>query len=967
MASRVGIREVCRQRKDGVPDARVSPNPAEPHAPGGTSGAARGGVGGAPSGPPEPPPAPDVESPEGSGLAERLRDSERRLRHSEELLRLATEVTRTGVWELDCATGAISHNDVCFAMFGVTQFGGTYGDFLRLVHPEDRAVVTGRIDEAVSRREDYDCEYRIVWPDGAVRWIAGRGRAFYADDGRPLRMVGTLVDVTDRHADKRLRDSEERFRQMAENIDAVFYVVDPELRRALYVSPAYERVWGRPCQTFYDNPASFIDSIHPQDRARAMDVVRRHDRQGEVEYRVVRPDGGVRWVRDRFFAVRDAGGRVVRITGIAEDVTGRKAAEAAEREAEERFRAFMDHSPAVAFMKDEHGRYVYFNRPFAERFGATPETWLGRDDYELRPAPLARVLRDSDLRVLAGGSPVEQHLTVPDPAGRPRQWLTMKFPFRDGAGRLLVGGVAVDVTERVRAEAEVRESNDRYQALFDATFDAVVMHESGVVLGVNRSFCDLFGYAADELVGRDAIDLVLPPESRDVVLAHLAASTEACYEVVMRRKDGGTFPAEIRGRTIDYKGRRLRVASIRDLTERKAAERARRAMEEQAAQSQRVEAVGRLAGGIAHEFNNLLTIIIGYCEPAAAEALAAGLPAGRDLTEVVRAAERGSQLADQLLTFARKRPVQPQPLALDMLVEGVRAMLGRLLGEMIEVACPHEAGLWPVLADAGQVEQVLVNLAINARDAMPQGGTLTIESHNAPLAESDPARPPHLRPGRYVRLAVSDTGVGMDEEVRRHAFEPFFTTKGVGRGTGLGLSICYGIVSQSGGDISVRSEPNVGTTFTIYLPAAGEAAAGADRPDPAEKPDPEPPPPAAAPAPGGETVLLAEDETLIRMFAAQALRAAGYRVIEAGDGQEALDAARRHAGPLHALVTDVGMPRLGGPEVARRLRAEVPGLRVLFCTGYGEHTVAGEAVLRKPFRPADLAAAVRRLLDAPTT
>jgi PAS domain S-box-containing protein len=608
-------------------------------------------------------------------------------------------------------------------------------------------------------------------------------------------------------------------------------------------------------------------------------------------------------------------------------------------------------------MKDEQGRYVYFNRRFAETFGATAEAWLGRTDFDLRPEPLARELRESDQRVLREGRPVAVDVTVPDPAGREFYWLGMKFPFRDSAGRLLVGGVAVDVTERVRAEAGMREVSDRYQALFDSTFDAVIMHEAGVVLGMNRAACELFGYAQEEVLGRYAIDMVLPPESREWVLRQIRAGTESCYETVMWRKDGTTFPAEIRGRTIDYKGRPVRVASIRDLTARRAEEAARHAVEEQVAQSQRLEAVGRLAGGIAHEFNNLLTIIIGYCEPAAKEAVVARLPSGGELFEVVRAAERGAELAGQLLTFARKRPVQPEPFALDAMMERVKAMLARLLGEGIELVCPHESGLWPVLADAGQVEQVLVNLALNARDAMPQGGTLTIESDNADLTPDDPARPADLRPGRYVRLAVSDSGVGMSEEVRQHAFEPFFTTKGIGRGTGLGLSICYGIVRQNGWHISLRSGAEAGTTFTIYLPAAASDA----------PPQPAPPPPAedAPRAARGQTVLLAEDETLIRVVAARALRARGYQVIEAGDGQDALEQAKKHAGPLHALVTDVGMPRIGGIELARRLREDAPGLPVLFCTGYGEEAVQGERVVRKPFRPADLAAAVDALLDGP--
>jgi PAS domain S-box-containing protein len=362
------------------------------------------------------PPEPHAVTGEEAALVERLLDSERRLRGSQELVRLATEVTGTGVWEWDLATGVISHNDVCFAMFGAATFGGTYEDFLRFVHLDDRATVNARIRRAVDEHTDYDCEYRIVRPDGTVRRIIGRGRALYAPDGHPLRMVGTLVDVTDRLAEQRLRESEERFRQMAENIDAVFYVADPELNRMLYVSPAYERIWGRTVQSLYDRPTSFLDAVHPDDRERTAAMSHDPQREGDIEYRVVRPDGAVRWVRARRFGVKDPAGRTVRVTGIAEDVTDRKAAEAALREAEGRFRTFMDHTPAVAFMKDEQGRYVYFNHTFARRFGASEETWLGRTDFELRPEPLARALRDSDLEVLRAGGPVESSLTVPDTA-----------------------------------------------------------------------------------------------------------------------------------------------------------------------------------------------------------------------------------------------------------------------------------------------------------------------------------------------------------------------------------------------------------------------------------------------------------------------------------------------------------------------------------------------------------------------
>jgi signal transduction histidine kinase/ActR/RegA family two-component response regulator len=385
------------------------------------------------------------------------------------------------------------------------------------------------------------------------------------------------------------------------------------------------------------------------------------------------------------------------------------------------------------------------------------------------------------------------------------------------------------------------------------------------------------------------------------------------------------------------------VLTFRDVTERKK-------LEEDLRQAQKMEAVGRLAGGVAHDFNNLLTVITGY-----SSLLSSGLEAGhawRDpLEEIQKAADRAASLTRQLLAFSRKQVLRPVPLDLNRVIQNLDKMLRRVIREDVEIVHELAPDLWPVRADPAQLEQVLLTLVTNARDAMPQGGRVTVATANVPAGEAG-AR----GAGRRVRLAVSDTGLGMDDAVRERLFEPFYTTKELGKGTGLGLASVYGTVQQSGGSIHVTSAPGRGSNFVIHLPAALQEEA-------------------AAPAPGGlprgsETVLLVEDEEAIRGLARRVLEQLGYTELTASEGNEALAVADQHAATIHLLATDVIMPTLHGPELARRLTAKRPGMRVLYMSGYTDSVLLGTGLLRgethllnKPFTPTDLAGAVREALD----
>jgi two-component system cell cycle sensor histidine kinase/response regulator CckA len=513
------------------------------------------------------------------------------------------------------------------------------------------------------------------------------------------------------------------------------------------------------------------------------------------------------------------------------------------------------------------------------------------------------------------------------------------------------------LTPNLGAEAQL------VQTILDSTGEAVLLaDERGGLVYASAAASAILGAFSkdaegDALSWLDRLDLRLadgqtpcPAAEQPLALA-LRGQTVEGIELVLRRASNGVVWLRATARPLFDAAGRLRgaVVAFRDVTERKR-------LQEQYLQAQKMEALGRLASGVAHDFNNLLTVISGYGELIQAQ-LAPGDPLRELLAEVCKASERGSALTRQLLAFSRKRAAQPQLLDLNALVRDAAAMLDRLLGESIRLHTRLDPASGSVQADPGQIEQVLLNLAVNARDAMPQGGRLTLSTDAVTLGDTATSHRPGLRPGPYVLLSVSDTGTGISDEVRARLFEPFFTTKGPGKGTGLGLATVADIVRQCGGLIEVESTPGHGATFTLYLPCCAAAPAAAE------------PAPLPQPASGNETILLVEDDEAVRSLCARVLQGHGYRVLEAADGPEALAACVAYRGPIHLLVADLVLPRLGGRELASRLRARQRTLQVLFLSGYPESasasagSSAAEALLAKPFPAVVLAARVRSLLD----
>jgi PAS domain S-box-containing protein len=517
--------------------------------------------------------------------------------------------------------------------------------------------------------------------------------------------------------------------------------------------------------------------------------------------------------------------------------------------------------------------------------------------------------------------------------------------------------IARDITERKRAEAELRQSEERYRDLVENAHDIIYSHDlEGNYTSMNKAAELITGYTPEEALCMN-LSQMMPaeylPTAQEMVARKLAGEKVTAYETELIAKDGHRVAVEANTKLVFQNGLPVGVQGIaRDVTHRKN-------LEDQLRQSQKLEGIGQLAGGIAHDFNNLLTAINGYSSLALQRI--EGNPSVRIyLEEIKKAGDRAANLTRQLLAFGRKQILQPLPLNLNDIVTDMSKMLRRLIGEDIDLTAKLDPELQKIQADPGQVEQVLVNLIVNARDAMPQGGKLTIETTNVELDREYASTHVGANPGAYVVLAVSDTGTGMNEQVRQQIFEPFFTTKEKGKGTGLGLSTVYGVVKQSGGNIWVYSEPNHGTTFKVYLPALASASSSSE-PKAADSPVPR----------GSETVLLVEDEEVVRGLARQILEEAGYRVLVAQQGEEAVRFCNEHANEIHLLLTDVVMPGAGGKVVADRLSAMRPGIKVLFMSGYTDEAIVHHGVLdsnvefiQKPFTPLGLSKKVREVLDS---
>ncbi|HSO33081.1 MAG TPA: PAS domain S-box protein [Labilithrix sp.] len=829
--------------------------------------------------------------------------------------------------------------------------------------PEDRLRMASSVDRFVrSGERDETLTFRVRHGDGSIRWIETTATNLL-DDPDVRAIVCNHRDITER---KLAEDKVGEGRRLLEEAQAIAHVGSWSsgvgVKAELSWSPECYRIFGLPQGTPM-TVESFMGGVHPADReavAHASHAATAHNASYDIEHRVQWPDGQLRWVRERAVVERDAAGRATRMIGTVADITDQRTADQGLRASEERYRRIVESTSEGVWMYDGEGVTTFMNGPMAEMLGYTVEEAAGKPINAFTDDAIAA---QAETPVEGRRGREGRHDVRLRRKDGSMLWASMQANALFGAGGRFDGGVAL-LTD-VSAQRIADEARAHLAAIVESSEDAILSTSlSGEIKTWNRGAEQLFQYSAAEVVGQN-VAMFTPAGAADEEARRVSESLARGepvqhYETQRRRRDGSLVDVALTTSPIrDSDGTMIgRAKTARDLTASRRAAAALRSTEEQFRQAQKMEAVGRLAGGVAHDFNNLLSVVLSYSSLAVAD-LKQGDPLRDDMREIQAAGERGTALTRQLLAFSRQQVLQPRVIDVSEIVDGMRSMLGRLLGEDVDLSVVRGSDIGRVHADPGQIEQVVMNLAVNARDAMPDGGSLTISLANVELDGASSA-PEGAAPGPYVSVTVRDNGTGMDAATRARIFEPFFTTKEPGKGTGLGLATVFGIMNQSGGYVGVESSPGQGSAFTVYLPRTDQAVDA----------------PSSAGVPllrrGTETILLVEDESEVRAVARIILRRQGYEVLEAANGGEAFLIAQDYSPPIHLLLTDVVMPRMSGRKLAEQLALQRPEMKLLFVSGYTDDAIvrhgvleAGVAFLQKPFSPDSLLRKVRDVLDAP--
>ena len=823
-----------------------------------------------------------------------------------------------------------------------------------LYPPWAAEIITGEGIPAAISQGAWSGETAVFGPDGQERPVSQVIIAHGAGDGEVEYFSSIMRDTSaQKQVEQALRRSEDSFRQLfAANPQAL--MVHDLAGQMLEVNDAMLRAYGHTRDEFLALNVSSI--FPPAERVRFDAYLASRDPALPAdagEWRSVRKDGGEFWMHARAQALH-FGGRQARLV-LIEDVSARKQAE----DEVMRLVAILDATTDFVATAGMDGQVMYANealRALLEAPGS--DTTEGSSVLTIAEGhpPWARelVLNTAIPAALREGSwRGETALLAGDGREVPVSQVILAHNA-DGNGSPYLSTIMRDVSATRQAEATLQRREEDFRLLFEANPQAMWLFDPVTFrfLAVNQAAVRQYGYSPAEFLVMSESD-IRSPEEEKALATHLAAGSEDAAEWRHLRKDGAAIWVRLHVHPVEFGGRQALLVVADDMTERKQ-------MEAQFLQAQKMEGIGRLAGGIAHDFNNLLTAIVGYAELAQVS-LPDASPIRADIQQVVSAANRARDLTRQLLAFARRQVMQPKIVNLNDLVLDTQMLLRRLIGEDIELTALPDPALGFTRIDPGQLEQILVNLAVNARDAMPSGGELRIETANVTVGAGRLGYPADTTPGDYVRLTVADTGTGMSEATLAHVFEPFFTTKEPDKGTGLGLATCYGIVHQAGGQITVASVPGEGTSFNVYLPrvdallvvASGERSGDEIRGGP-------------------EGILLVEDDPVLRTLAGRALRAEGYRVVLAANGLEALDRLAQSGIEVDLVVTDVVMPQMSGLQLVERVLAEHGGTRVLLVSGYSDDLVTGETVqsgevafLQKPFAMTELAQKIREVLDSP--
>ncbi len=885
----------------------------------------------------------------------------RSLQHGRDMLRRTEAIAHVGSWEWDIAADRVTWSDELYRIFGRQPEGDTvnWAEHDVLYTPDSMTRLRSAVERTVHDGTPYELELQAVRPDGEIRHCLCRGQAEMGPDGKPERLYGSLQDITElRTIERELRDSEQRFRSFVESANDILYAIAPN-GIFTYVSPNWMEYMGEPAENAIGRP--FAEYVHPEDvhlcQEFLEEVLATGEKRSTVEYRVHRVDGVVRWHVSNGSPLRDEGDNIIGFIGIARDVTDQK-------QRRDAFARFCDMSADLICLADINSATFLQVNPAATEI-------LGYSEQELLSQPFTNFVHPDDLE--ATHRVIEEQLKK----GKKLVSFENRYLCKNGdirwlhwnshpiAEEGLTYAIAHDITDQKHAQDQLRESEERFRLLLN-DIDRVSVQgyaKDGTVVYWNRGSQQLYGYTRDEAMGRNLLELIIPPELQEEVQASVQRMGETGQatppaELSLMRKDGSRVDVYSSHSIVHRPNHEQEFFCIDiDLTEMKAAEAEREKLQDQLLQAQKMEAVGRLAGGVAHDFNNKLQTILGYSDILLhEEQLPRSL--GEYVEEISQAARQSADLTRQLLAFARKQTVAPKVLDLNEMIPDMLRMLKPLISEEIDLQWHAGDRVGPVRMDPAQLDQILANLVVNARDAIEQNGTITVETASADVDTEYVRQHAYARAGKHAVLVVTDDGAGMDAQTLEQVFEPFFTTKPQNQGTGLGLATVYGVVKQNGGFVNVYSEPDKGTTFRIYLPQSDREEPGA--------------PTQARPAmlqTGSETILLVEDDPAILRLGQETLEKLGYTVLAAERPSTALEMID-DGHEIDLLVTDVVMPEMNGKNLLEQLTQHRPGLHALFMSGYTANVIAHRGVLddgveflQKPFRARDLAWSVRRILD----
>ena len=828
--------------------------------------------------------------------------------------------------------------------------------FLEFVHPDDIKPTQSIVEEKLRLgAKTINFENRYQCRDGSYRWLSWVSH-LNLEQGKTYAVAR---DITDQKQMAKKRDeSEKKYRAFFYNAQVALFRISID-GRLIEINKRYAEIAG------YDNVDDCMAEYRPKNAWKDPGVrdafLERIQATGSVrdyEAQIVRKDGTHAWILFSATVSSDQG----YIEGSIVNITDRKQVEETIRQSEALKRKMFANIGDVIVIIDKDGINRYKSPNIEKLFGWKPEELVGKRIREnIHPEDLASQ-RDFFKALMGQANGVE--ITE------------CRFRCKDGSFKWIefigtnllsdpdicgILGNYHDITNRKAAENALKESEARFKALHNASFGGITIHDKGIILECNQGLSDITGYSADELIGMNGLQLIAE-QSRSMVMDKILSGHEKPYEAIGLRKNGGEYPIRMEARNIPYKGKNVRTVEFRDITEQKKAEQEREKLQDQLTQAQKMESVGRLAGGVAHDFNNMLSIILGNTE-IILDDMEVSNPFISNLREIQKAAERSADLTRQLLAFARKQTITPQIIDLNRTIKGMLNMLKRLIGEDINLTWHPDKNLWPVKIDPSQIDQILANLCVNAKDAIRGVGKITIETGNTDFDREYCRNHVGFVPGSYALIAVSDNGCGIDKQTTENLFEPFFTTKKIGEGTGLGLSTVYGIVKQNKGFINVYSEVNQGSVFRIYLPKH-DGKIKSDGQGNSEK----------ITAGGHETILLVEDEKAILTMVQMMLQRMGYTVLPALTTEEAMRISNEYeSGKIHLLMTDVVMPEMNGRDLANTILKRHSDLKCLFMSGYTANVVAHHGILdeglnfiNKPFSKKDLSKKLREILDAKT-